>query len=126
MTKSYAKDVQLLLVILKNQNNIKSALERFGCNQTNLEKDVMAFDLCSFYMAQIGESAKLLTDDSKISLKCLDAGILKYFRNQIDHAYEKVNKTYLKPYIFSIISKEAMQEVKDRIKYCTNQAKETI
>ena len=126
MTKSCAKDVQLLLVILKNQNNIKSALERFGCNQTNLEKDVMAFDLCSFYMAQIGESAKLLTDDSKISLKCLDAGILKYFRNQIDHAYEKVNKTYLKPYIFSIISKEAMQEVKDRIKYCTNQAKETI
>ena len=85
----------------------------------------MAFDLCSFYMAQIGESAKLLTEESKSALDCLDARILKYFRNQIDHVYEKVNKTYLKPFIFSVISKEAVQEVKERIKYCTNQTKET-
>ena len=124
MTKSYAKDIQLLLAILRNQENIKKAIERFNCNENNLEKDTMAFDLCSFYMAQIGESAKLLTEESKTSLNCLDAGILKYFRNQIDHVYEKVNKAYLKPFIFAVISKEAMQEVKDRIKYCTNQTKE--
>lgn len=123
MTKSYAKDIQLLLAILRNQDNIKKAIERFGCNQNNLEKDAMAFDLCSFYMAQIGESAKLLTEESKTALNCLDAGILKYFRNQIDHVYEKVNKAYLKPFIFSVISKEAVQEVKERIKYCTNQTK---
>ncbi len=121
MTKSYAKDIQLLLAILRNQDNIKKAIERFGCNQNNLEQEPMAFDLCSFYMAQIGESAKLLTEESKSSLNCLDARILKYFRNQIDHVYEKVNKTYLKPFIFSIISKEAIQEVKERIKYCTGQ-----
>ena len=54
-----------------------------------------------------------------------DAKILKYFRNQIDHVYEKVNKTHLKPFVFSVISKEAVQEVKERIKYCTNQMKET-
>jgi len=123
MTKSFAKDIQLLLAILRNQDNIKKAIERFGCNQNNLEKDAMAFDLCSFYMAQIGESAKLLTEESKSALECLDAGILKYFRNQIDHVYEKVNKAYLKPFIFSVISKEAVQEVKERIKYCTNQTK---
>lgn len=123
MTKSYAKDIQLLLAILRNQDNIKKAIERFGCNQNNLEKDAMAFDLCSFYMAQIGESVKLLTEESKTALNCLDAGILKYFRNQIDHVYEKVNKAYLKPFIFSVISKEAVQEVKERIKYCTNQTK---
>ena len=123
MTKSYAKDIQLLLAILRNQDNIKKAIERFGCNQNNLEKDAMAFDLCSFYMAQIGESAKLLTEESKSALQCLDAGILKYFRNQIDHVYEKVNKAYLKPFIFSVISNEAVQEVKERIKYCTNQTK---
>ncbi len=125
MTKSYAKDIQLLLAILRNQDNIKKVIERFNCNQNNLEKDTMAFDLCSFYMAQIGESAKLLTEESKSALSCLDAGILKYFRNQIDHVYEKVNKTYLKPFIFAVISKEAMLEVKDRIKYCTNQTKES-
>ena len=125
MTKSYAKDIQLLLAILRNQENIKNAFERFGCNQNNLKQEPMAFDLCSFYMAQIGESAKLLTDESKSALSCLDARILKYFRNQIDHVYEKVNKTYLKPFIFSLISKEAVQEVKERIKYCTNQMKET-
>ena len=125
MTKSYAKDIQLLLAILRNQDNIKKVIERFNCNQNNLEKDTMAFDLCSFYMTQIGESAKLLTEESKSALSCLDAGILKYFRNQIDHVYEKVNKTYLKPFIFAVISKEAMLEVKDRIKYCTNQTKES-
>ncbi|MBQ8633110.1 MAG: hypothetical protein IJ420_05845 [Lachnospiraceae bacterium] len=125
MTKSYAKDIQLLLAILRNQDNIKKVIERFNCNQNNLEKDTMAFDLCSFYMAQIGESAKLLTEESKSALSCLDAGILKYFRNQIDHVYEKVNKTYLKPFIFAVISKEAILEVKDRIKYCTNQTKES-
>ena len=123
MTKSYAKDIQLLLAILRNQDNIKNALERFNCNQKNLEQEPMAFDLCSFYMAQIGESAKLLTDESKSALSCLDARILKYFRNQIDHVYEKVNKTYLKPFIFSVISKDAIQEIKERIKYCTAQSK---
>ena len=124
MTKSYAKDIQLLFAILRNQDNIKKAIERFGCNQNNLEQDSMAFDLCSFYMAQIGESAKLLTEESKAGLTCLDARILKYFRNQIDHVYEKVNKAYLKPFIFGVISKEAVQEVKERIKYCTNQTQE--
>lgn len=123
MTKSYAKDIQLLLAILRNQDNIKNALERFNCNQNNLEQEPMAFDLCSFYMAQIGESAKLLTDESKSALSCLDARILKYFRNQIDHVYEKVNKTYLKPFIFSVISKDAIHEIKERIKYCTAQSK---
>ena len=93
MTKSYAKDIQLLLAILRNQDNIKKAIERFGCNQNNLEQEPMAFDLCSFYMAQIGESAKLLTEESKSALDCLDARILKYFRNQIV-------KTGMSTYIF--------------------------
>lgn len=47
------------------------------------------FDLCVFYMAQIGEAAKMLTDDRPNSLICMDFGILKSFRNMIDHTYEK-------------------------------------
>lgn len=82
----------------------------------------MAFDLCAFYMAQIGEASKLLTDDSQNSLSCIDFSVLKAFRNMIDHTYEKVNKKYLKAYIFSMITPETMAEIKRRINYCNENA----
>ena len=69
-----------------------------------------------FYMAQIGEAAKLLTDDTQNSLTCINAGILKAFRNMIDHTYEKVNKKYLKAYIFNMIEPKAVMEIRNRIK----------
>lgn len=40
----------------------------------------------------------------------------------IDHTYEKVNKKYLKAYIFSMITAEAMAEIKSRINYCNENA----
>lgn len=123
MTKSYKKDIQLLMTILKNQDKIIEALKHFNCNQNNLEKNDMAFDLCAFYMAQIGEASKMLTDDTKGALNCLNADILKSFRNIIDHTYEKINKAYLKAYIFSMISPAVTEELKNRIKYCMNNAK---
>jgi uncharacterized protein with HEPN domain len=122
MIKSYSKDIQLLMTILKNQKKIEDTISHFGCNQANLEKNDMAFDLCAFYMAQIGEATKLLTDDTKASIKCLDTNMLKAFRNMIDHTYEKVNKIYLKAYIFSIILPEAKKEIKDRIRFCNENA----
>lgn len=82
----------------------------------------MAFDLCAFYMVQIGEASKLLTDDTKNSLTCINVNVLKAFRNMIDHTYEKVNKRYLKAYIFSMIAPEAVAEVKNRINYCNENA----
>ena len=122
MTKSYRKDIQILMSILKNQNKIIDTIQFFGCNQNDLEKNEKAFDLCAFYMAQIGESSKLLTDQTKESLNCLDTDILKLFRNMIDHTYEKVNKAYLKAYIFGIISPDTIKEIKDRIRYCKDNA----
>ncbi len=125
MTKSYKKDIQLLMSILQRQNDIKEVLKRFGCTQNNLEQDKMAFDLCAFYMAQIGEASKMLTDDSQNHLSCINFGMLKAFRNMIDHTYEKVNKRYLKAYIFSMIAPETIGEIKNRINYCnTNAEKE--
>lgn len=82
----------------------------------------MAFDLCAFYMAQIGEASKMLTDESQSSLTCINFSVLKAFRNMIDHTYEKVNKKYLKAYIFSMITAEAMAEIKSRINYCNENA----
>lgn len=122
MTTSYKKDIQLLMSILQRQNDIKEAIKRFGCNQNNLEQDKMAFDLCAFYMAQIGEASKMLTDDTKNSLTCINTSILKAFRNMIDHTYEKVNKKYLKAYIFNIIEPKAIAEIKNRIIYCNENA----
>ncbi|MCM1264300.1 MAG: hypothetical protein NC313_16440 [Butyrivibrio sp.] len=122
MTKSYKKDIQLLMSILQRQNDIKEAIKRFNCSQNNLEQDKMAFDLCAFYMAQIGEASKMLTDDTQNSLTCINTGVLKEFRNMIDHTYEKVNKKYLKAYIFSIVESKSITEVKNRINYCNENA----
>lgn len=122
MTKSYKKDIQLLMTILRNQSKIVETIRHFNCNKSDLDKNEMAFDLCAFYMAQIGEAAKLLTDDTKKSLNCLDAEVLKAFRNMIDHTYEKVNRSYLKAYIFSMTLATTQQEIKERIKYCNQNA----
>lgn len=100
MVKSYQKDIQLLMKILENQQNITETIS----NTNNLENNKMAFDLCAFYMSQIGEAAKLLTDETKESFHYFNADCTKYFRNIVDHIYEKVNKTYLKAYIFSTIA----------------------
>lgn len=123
MTKSYKKDIQLLMSILQRQNDIKNAINHFGCNQNNLEQNQMAFDLCAFYMAQIGEASKMLTDSTKKTLTCFNADILKAFRNMIDHTYEKVNKAYLKAYIFNMIAPNVTEEIKNRIQYCMNNSK---
>lgn len=120
MTKSYSRDVQILMKILQNQQNILEAVDFFQCTSNNLHKNKMAFDLCAFYMAQIGKDVKLLTDDTRMSLSFIDAKILTYFRNIVDHAYEKVDKVVLKAYIFSMIHKNAIAEIKQRIKYCND------
>lgn len=39
MTRSYKKDIQLLMSILQRQNDIKEAIKRFGCSQNNLEQN---------------------------------------------------------------------------------------
>ncbi|MBO5229134.1 MAG: hypothetical protein J6B39_09090 [Lachnospiraceae bacterium] len=110
--------------ILKNQQNIKEVMAQFNCNASNIEQNKFAFDLCAFYMAQIGEASKLLTDDTKKALEHFDADTTKYFRNMVDHVYEKVNKTVLKAYIFDMISNDTVKEIKARIKYCNEHAKD--
>lgn len=76
------------------------------------------------YMAQIGENVKLLTDKSQEALKeAVNIDILKYFRNMIDHNYEKVNKVYLQAYIQSVISDKAIAAVKNQYLYCMRNKK---
>ncbi|MEH2932751.1 hypothetical protein VSQ48_23230 [Candidatus Ventrimonas sp. KK005] len=124
MNRSYSRDVQVLGHILKNQMNIRDAVKRLGCDFSQVSSksilnDKLAFDACSMYMAQIGEHIKLLTDYSKEELnKFIDIQTLRYFRNMIDHSYEKVNKLYLMPYIQIMQSDKTMQQVKQIIQEC--------
>lgn len=118
MTKSLSKDIQLLTKIAMNQEKIKNVLKTFNCDSHNIIYNEMAFDLCSFYMSQIGEAANHLTDSTKKSFKYFDSSCTYYFRNKVDHVYEKVNKVYIKTYIFSTISNETVKEIRERIAYC--------
>lgn len=89
-----------------------------------LYRDTEAFDLCSFYMAQVGEKVKLLTDQTKTEISnIVDVGILKYFRNLIDHDYDSVNKQVLQGYIRVLTSKELRNALINRIRYCQTHSK---
>lgn len=124
MSKNLSRDAQILLRICKYQENIKGVINDFRCDFTqqpnsSLAYNKYAFDLCALYMAQIGESVKLLTEDTKKELsKVINLDILRYFRNVIDHDYENVNKVLLQAYVQNIISREFVDAVKIRYKYC--------
>ncbi len=126
MTTNKGRDIQVLTYILKNQMKIRSAVERLGASlnssaSNSILQDEQAFDLCAMYMAQIGENVKLLTDESKDSLsETISLDVLKYFRNMIDHDYEKINKSFLLPYIESTQSDKAISAVKQLITQYTN------
>ncbi len=116
MSKSKQRDIQELTYILKNQKKNTEAIKRMNVSLDSAAKncilgDEMVFDLCSMYMAQIGESVKQLTDDTREKLNAsIDTKILEYFRNRIDHRYEKINKTILLPYIQQAQSKESQKD----------------
>lgn len=124
MNKSFSRDIQTLTYIRRNQQKIRDAVSRFGCDLStagpkSILRDEQAFDLCAMYMAQIGENVKLLTDASKEDLnEIINIKTLTYFRNMIDHSYEKVNKSVLLPYIKMAQSDKALQQVEELIKEC--------
>lgn len=116
MKTSKSRDKQLLLKISQNQNNIKDVIKYFNCNESNLENCKYAFDLCAMYMAQIGEAAKMLSIEQKNSFSYFDWKTTSYFRNMIDHVYEKANPKLLKAYIYQMISSEVVSEISNSIK----------
>lgn len=94
INKSLKRDVQILLKINENQNFILNVMRDFNCNfsqsKNGLCNNKYAFDLCAFYMAQIGEKIKLLTDSTKSEIsKTIKIETFVYFRNIIDHDYDR-------------------------------------
>lgn len=100
MNKSFKRDVQVLSKIRLTQDYIVTAIKNSGCSFTQQQHGLFnnreAFDLCSFYMAQIGEKVKLLTDSTKTCLnKNINIDMFVHFRNMIDHDYDNVNRLVL-------------------------------
>lgn len=124
MTKSYKRDIQILLKMLANIDSARDVITRYRVNfasnsQYSLHLNKDAFDLCAFYLAQFGEKVKLLTDTTRHDLSTIvDLSILKYFRNIIDHDYESVNKVILMSYIQLLTSNDFRNAVIKRIDYC--------
>lgn len=100
LAKDLSRDLQLLLKIAENIESIQNVVRDFKCDFSQTEKGLCrnkyAFDLCAFYMAQIGEKIKGLTDGTYAELdKSANLNNFRYFRNMIDHSYENVNRVML-------------------------------
>lgn len=109
---------------------MRTAVISFGCKialtsgPKSLVDNKLAFDLCAFYMAQLGEKVKLLTDDTYKDLNStVNLQIFKYFRNLIDHDYDSVNRSVLRAYIELATSNTFLNCIKGRIAYCNAHAR---
>ncbi|EOS68712.1 hypothetical protein C818_03527 [Lachnospiraceae bacterium MD308] len=123
MVKSLSRDMSVLIYIKKNQDNLLEALKVSKCDFSNTNRGLcnnkIIFDACALYMAQIGENVKLLSDSTVEYLNdYFNTGILRYFRNMIDHSYEKVNRQILQAYIQQMCSQDVYDAVSRRIQYC--------
>ena len=129
MNKSLSRDYQVLLKMIENVNSARDVIKRYNVDfnarsQRYIVCSKDALDLCSFYMAQFEEKIKLLTDSSKDYLnKYADLGIMKYFRNIIDHDYESVNKAVLASYLNILVSNQFLSALQERAKYCSQHRK---
>lgn len=129
MNKSLSRDYQVLLKMIENVNSARDVIKRYNVDFNAksprfIARDKDALDLCSFYMAQFGEKIKLLTDSSKDYLNnYVDLGIMKYFRNIIDHDYESVNKVVLASYLSILVSNQFLSVLQERAKYCSQHRK---
>lgn len=122
-TKSLGRDANVIIKIVENVNNIRGFILQSKCDFSNTPKglanNVYSFDLCAFYMAQIGEKVKLLTDATIDDLsKVVNLRACIKFRNLIDHDYENLNRAVLVPYIQLVASNEFLKALQDRYKYC--------
>jgi len=129
VNKSLGMDSTILLKMLKNVDDARRVISSrrlsFDSSARNaLYNDKEAFDLCSFYLALFGEKTKLLTSATLSELgKVVDIGVMRYFRNKIDHDYESVNRVLLQSYIQVLVSDNMYKTIQNRILYCRKNRK---
>lgn len=126
MTKSYKRDKDLLKSTLEYVDKINRTLKLHRITLDNVISNDLAIDSCAFYLSQIGELAKSLTEDSALFLynaTTIDLKLLVYCRNMIDHDYTHMNRSLLIMYLRIILSKDFTCLVANRIDYCYKHAK---
>lgn len=116
------RDYRALTGLIKYQRKIKELLVDFDCDLSQNEKSICnnkyAFDLCAFYMSQIGESVKTLGVSSRAELdKVVDIRTLIYFRNAIDCHYRRLNIPYFLAHVAKVIEPEVCEVAEKRLSY---------
>ena len=101
------------------QVKMSKVLKKTNCLTANkLLTDEYTLDLCSFYIANIGELTRKLTDSTKEALSSIHCHSLLRIRNIIDHAYTSADKSKFIPFIFLLAKDESIRIVSERFEYC--------
>jgi len=123
LSKNLSRDINVMYKMVDHIKSMKDGMKRLGCkNKAELMIDKQAMDLSAFYVAQIGELSKVLTDGTRKELRFLNDKTAILLRNKIDHNYEKVSRVMLAEYIMKVCRQDTGKELADRIKYCRDNA----
>lgn len=84
MSISDVKIVKKILNYIEKINSLKNSIEK---KETILKEEYMIYDLYSFYLAQIGEEAKKLTEEFISVNNQIERKSIKGLRDKIVHHY---------------------------------------
>ncbi len=119
MSKSMARDIQILLKILTYVEKMKNVLKRYQCRTSaEFAENEDCMDICSFCILQIDSLSRQLTKDSYEAVNFISTGNLVPVRNMIAHDYIKLNRQVLYSFVQDCCQKNSFEQVRDRIKYC--------
>ena len=86
------KDIFQLEAIIDYCEEIENVIDRFGGEMSDFLEDRHYRDLCAFYISQIGESVKALSESSTERYTNIRWRGIRETRDEIVHKYHKVNE----------------------------------
>jgi len=117
--KTLRTDIEVLRKIMKHQTGINETLEVLKLKSLNdIVENNVALKALALDVGQIGELADKLTKDTVSALINMDVKLAYSIRNRIDHAYLSVKPMEIALTAMQLGSPDAINEIKNRIKYC--------
>ncbi|MCL2711913.1 MAG: DUF86 domain-containing protein [Methanomassiliicoccaceae archaeon] len=86
------KDIFQLEMIIDYCEEIENVINRFGDDEEHFLEDRHYRDLCAFYIGQIGENVKALSERSTEKYANIRWRGIRETRDDIAHRYHKVNE----------------------------------
>lgn len=101
------KDVQTITNIIDKIDRVKEVINKYGVSSDNkdllLEKYI--FDLCMFYMSQLGSLVERLSDKVKDDIdKEISLSVLMSFKQAVLSDYDSIDKGMLRDNLNKVIS----------------------